>query len=142
MDNGLDRGMGAPGLARRRRGYSDEVWVGVGMPSGEEEGAASGRVARESETAAAWRARGVEGSSVRGAASGLLWQGGRASGCPPVRKQAASGVAGEANRRRRSSGDALKTKTIDEEEERREAAVYRRGTFSPGSMHRPELKHL
>jgi len=81
------------------------------------------------------------GSSVMGVVSGLLWRGGRASGCPPVRK-AASRVAGEANRRRRSSGDALKTKTIDEEEERREAAVYTRGTFSPGSIHRPGLKHL
>ena len=57
-------------------------------------------------------------------------------------KQAVSGVAGEANRQRRSSGDALRTKTIDEKEERREAAVYRRGTFSPGSIHRPGLKHL
>ena len=38
--------------------------------------------------------------------------------------------------------DALKMKTIDEEEERREATVYRRGSFSPGSMHRPGLKHL
>ena len=59
-----------------------------------------------------------------------------------MRKQAALGVAEEANRRRRSFGDALKTKTIDEEEERREAVVYRRGTFSPGSMHRPGLKNL
>jgi len=79
---------------------------------------------------------------VRGAASRLLRQGGRASGCPPVRKQAASGVAGEANRRRRSSRDALKMKTIDEEEERREATVYRRGTFSPGCWKEPGLKDL
>ena len=76
---------------------------------------------------------------MRGAALGLIRQGGRASGFPPMRK-AASGVAGEVNRRRRSSGDALKTKTIDEEEERREATVYRRGTFSPGSIHQSELK--
>ena len=106
------------------------------MPSDEEEGVASG---------AAWRAHAASGaaggSSEMGAASGLLRQGGRASGCPPVRK-AASGVVGEANRRWRSSRDTLKTKTIDEEEERREAAVYTRGTFSPSSIHRPGLKHL
>ena len=109
-------------MSRGRHGVG-----GVGtMPSGEEEGATSGA---------------TRGSSVMDAALGLLWRGGRASGCPLVRK-AASGVAGEANRRRRSSGDALKTKTIDEEEERREAAVYTRGTFSPGSIHRPRLKHL
>ena len=57
----LDRGTGAPRRARRRRGYSGEVWVGIGtMPSGEEEGAASG---------AAWRARGVGGGR------GLLGEG-------------------------------------------------------------------
>ena len=102
------------------------------MPSGEEEGAASGRGGPGKRNR---RRRGAR------AASGLLRRGGRASGCPPVRKTA-SGVAGEANRWRRSSGDALKTKTIDEEEERREATVYRRGTFSSGSIHCPGLKHL
>ena len=55
-------------------------------------------------------------------------------------RKAASGVAEEVNRQRRSSGDALKTKTIDEEEETREATVYRRGTFSPGCWKEPGLK--
>ena len=145
VDSSLDWGTGAPGRARRRRGYSGEVWVGVGMPSSEEEGATSGQGGPGKRN---WRRRGARvvsgaarGSSLWGAASRLLRRGGRASGCPPVRK-AVLGVAGVANRWRRSSGDALKTKTIDEEEERREAAVYTRGTFSPGSIHRPGLKHL
>ena len=69
------------------------------MPSGEEEGAVSGRGGlgkrnrrRRGARAASGAAR---GSSLRGATSGLLRRGGRASGCPPVRK-AASGVAGKA----------------------------------------------
>ena len=50
--------------------------------------------------AAVWRGAraasgAARGSSLRGAASGLLRRGGRASGCPPVRK-AASRVAGKA----------------------------------------------
>ena len=76
----LDRGTGAPGRARRRRGYSGEVWVGVGMPSGEEEGAVSGRGGpgkrnrrRRGARAASGAAR---GSSLRGVASGLLRRGG------------------------------------------------------------------
>ncbi|XP_066365290.1 uncharacterized protein [Miscanthus floridulus] len=98
VDNGLDRGTGAPGRAQRRQGYSSEVWVGVGMPSGEEEGAASGRGGpgkRNGGGVARMASGAARGSSLRGAASGLLRRGGRASGCPPVRK-AASGVAEKA----------------------------------------------
>ncbi|XP_066351584.1 uncharacterized protein [Miscanthus floridulus] len=69
------------------------------MPSDEEEGTASGQGGPGKRN---WRRRGARaasgaarGSSLRGTASGLLQRGGRASGCPPVRK-AVSGVAGKA----------------------------------------------
>ena len=69
------------------------------MPSGEEEGAALGRGGPGKQNQRRRGARtasgAARGSSLRGAASGLLRRGGRASGCPPVRK-AASGVAGKA----------------------------------------------
>ncbi|XP_066354584.1 uncharacterized protein [Miscanthus floridulus] len=69
------------------------------MPSGEEEGAASGQGGPGKRNR--WRrgvraaSRAARGSSLRGAASGLLRRGGRASWCPLVRK-AASGVVGKA----------------------------------------------
>ena len=62
--------------ARRRTGVARESEIGGGVARARRRGAA-------------------RGSSLRGAASGLLRRGGRASGCPPVRK-AASGVAGKA----------------------------------------------
>ena len=80
------------------------------------------------------RAPGVEGGR------GLLSEG-RGVRASPAR-WASLGVPSDEEGGVGGSGDALKTKTIDEEEERREAAVYRRGTFSPGSIHRPGLKHL
>ncbi|XP_066373487.1 uncharacterized protein [Miscanthus floridulus] len=69
------------------------------MPSGDEEGAASGQGGPGKRNRRRRDARAVSGaargSSLRGAASGLLRRGGRASGCPPMRK-VASGVAGKA----------------------------------------------
>jgi len=78
VDSGLDRGTGAPGRARCRRGYSGEVWVGVGMPSSEEEGAASGRGGPGKRNRRRRGAHGVGGSQ------GLLLEG-RGVGATPAR---------------------------------------------------------